>query len=151
MYSPLYVRMRRDVACPHPLTVSHMCGHATSLRVRTHVSSCRTRNPIACPLSFHADTQSCCVSAMLQCGHAEKLRVRMKRQRTRNRIACPREKTADTQQNCVSAMLQCECPVVLHVRVMYRVYVRTGKIAAYPLVVHLSYSTQNNTISTCPS
>ena len=106
MYSPLYVRMRRDVACPHPLTVSHMCGCATSLRVRTHVSWCRTRNKIACPLSFHADTQSCCVSAMLQCGHAEKLRVRMKRQRTRNRIARPHyvpHICADTQDCCVSA------------------------------------------------
>ena len=66
MYSPLYVRMRRDVACPHPLTVSHMCGCATSLRVRTHVSCCRTRNPIACPHyvpHICADTQDCCVSA----------------------------------------------------------------------------------------
>ena len=104
MYSPLYVRMRRDVACPHPLTVSHMCGHATSLRVRPLVSSCRTRNLIACPLSFHADTQSCCVSAMLQCGHAEKLCVRMKRQRTCNIIACPLCCSADALWYCMSAL-----------------------------------------------
>ena len=109
---------------------------------------------LACPHIYalhNAYTQYHRAFALQHSGHAILLRVRMKRQRTRNRIACPREKTADTQQNCVSAMLQCECPVVLHVRVMYRVYVRTGKIAAYPLVVHLSYSTQNNTISTCPS
>ena len=79
MYSPLYVRMRRDIACPHPLTVSHMCGHATSLRVHTHVSSCRTRNRIACLLCCSADALWYCMSALCtayMCGQARLLRIR---------------------------------------------------------------------------